>query len=159
MVIPVKDARACRITKVTTFVVGMRWRNCVFALVETDEGISGIGEGSLEYQPKAVEAAIQQLSVRYAIGRSAFAIEKLWHDILRNEFMHSPDHQQRGGGARNGDARTLPAKPWDGRFTTCSAGEFATFCRLTRMPGMASARRRKRSARRPRPPPRRAIAA
>jgi len=84
------DARACRITRVTTFVVGMRWRNCVFAQVETDEGISGIGEGSLEYQPEAVEAAIRQLAARYAIGRSAFATEKLWHDILRNEFMHSP---------------------------------------------------------------------
>jgi galactonate dehydratase len=68
----------------------MRWRNCVFAHVETDEGISGIGEGSLEYQPKAVEAAIQQLAARYAIGRSAFGTEKLWHEILRNEFMHSP---------------------------------------------------------------------
>jgi galactonate dehydratase len=85
-----RDTRACRITKVTTYVVGARWRNFVFAHVETDEGISGIGEGSLEYQPKAVEAAIQQLSVRYAIGRSAFDTEKLWHDILRNEFMHSP---------------------------------------------------------------------
>ena len=84
------DTRACRITKVTTYVVGARWRNFVFAHVETDEGISGIGEGSLEYQPKAVEAAIQQLTARYAIGRSAFATEKLWHDILRNEFMHSP---------------------------------------------------------------------
>jgi galactonate dehydratase len=90
MPIPKIDARACRITKVTTYVVGARWRNFVFAHVETDEGISGIGEGSLEYQPKAVEAAIQQLAARYAIGRSAFAIEKLWHDILRNEFMHSP---------------------------------------------------------------------
>ncbi len=88
--LPKHDTRACRITKVTTYVVGMRWRNCVFAQVETDEGIAGIGEGSLEYQPKAVEAAIQQLAARYAIGRSAFAIEKLWHDVLRNEFMHSP---------------------------------------------------------------------
>jgi galactonate dehydratase len=85
-----RDTRACRITKVTTFVVGMRWRNCVFALLESDEGIAGIGEGSLEYQPQAVEAAIQQLAARYAIGRSAFATEKLLHDILRNEFMHSP---------------------------------------------------------------------
>jgi len=84
------DTRACRITKVTTYVVGARWRNFVFAHVETDEGISGIGEGSLEYQPKAVEAAIRQLTTRYALGRSAFATEKLWHDILRNEFMHSP---------------------------------------------------------------------
>src|SRR5690242_10274857 len=84
-----QDARACRITNVTTYVVGARWRNFVFAHVTTDEGISGIGEGSLEYQPKAVEAAIQQLTARYALGRSAFATEKLWHDILRNEFIHS----------------------------------------------------------------------
>src|SRR2546428_374491 len=81
---------ACRITKVTTYIVGMRWRNCVFAHVEPDAGIAGIGEGSLEYQPQAVTAAIDQLAARYAIGRSAFAIEKLSHDILRNEFMHGP---------------------------------------------------------------------
>lgn len=88
--IPARDTRACRITKVTAFVVGMRWRNCVFAQIETDEGIRGIGEGSLEYQPQAVAAAIDQLAVRYAIGRSVFGVEKLWHDVLRNEFMHSP---------------------------------------------------------------------
>jgi galactonate dehydratase len=87
---PAAERTACRITKVTTHVVGMRWRNCVFAHVETDDGIAGIGEGSLEYQPEAVAAAIMQLAARYAIGRSAFAIEKLWHDVLRNEFMHGP---------------------------------------------------------------------
>jgi galactonate dehydratase len=87
---PAADRKACRITKVTPYVVGMRWRNCVFAVVETDDGIAGVGEGSLEYQPRAVEAAIRQLADRYAIGRSAFAIEKLWHDILRNEFARGP---------------------------------------------------------------------
>lgn len=84
------DAPACRITKVTPYVVGMRWRNCVFAHVETDEGIAGIGEGSLEYQPQAVAAAIAQLAHRYALGRSAFGIEALWSEVLRNEFMRSP---------------------------------------------------------------------
>ena len=84
-----RDTRACRITKVTTFVVGMRWRNCVFAHLESDEGISGIGEGSLEYQPKAVEAAIQQLAARYAIGRSAFATEKLWRSEEHTSELQS----------------------------------------------------------------------
>ena len=81
---------ACRITSVQPYVVGMRWRNCVFAHVQTDEGISGVGEGSLEYQPQAVAAAIEQLTHRHVLGRSAFAVEALWHDVLRNEFMHSP---------------------------------------------------------------------
>ena len=82
--------RDCRITRITTYVVGMRWRNCVFAVVETDDGISGVGEGSLEYQPQAVAAAIEQLADRYAVGCSAFAIERLLNDVLRNEFMRGP---------------------------------------------------------------------
>ncbi len=77
----------CRITRVTSYVVGMRWRNCVFAHVETDDGIAGVGEGSLEYQPQAVAAAIDQLAHRYVVGQSAFSIERLFHDMLRNEFM------------------------------------------------------------------------
>jgi galactonate dehydratase len=82
--------RACRIVRVTSYVVGMRWRNCVFAHVETDDGICGVGEGSLEYQPQAVAAAIDQLAHRYAIGASAFSIERMCTDIQRNEFMHGP---------------------------------------------------------------------
>ncbi len=80
----------CRITRVTSYVVGMRWRNCVFAHVETDDGIAGVGEGSLEYQPQAVAAAIDQLAHRYVVGQSAFSIERLFHDMLRNEFMRGP---------------------------------------------------------------------
>ncbi|HEX2553915.1 MAG TPA: mandelate racemase/muconate lactonizing enzyme family protein [Microvirga sp.] len=82
--------RACRVTRITPYVVGMRWRNGVFAHVETDDGIAGIGEGSLEYQPQAVAAAIEQLAHRYVIGESAFSIERLFNDMLRNEFMRGP---------------------------------------------------------------------
>jgi galactonate dehydratase len=82
--------KACRVTKVTTYVVGMRWRNCVFAHLETDDGIAGIGEGSLEFQPLAVEAAIRQVADRYVIGQSAFSIERLVWDALRNEFARGP---------------------------------------------------------------------
>src|ERR1041384_7718960 len=98
------DARACRITKVTTYVVGARWRNFVFAHVETDEGISGIGEGSLEYQPKAVEAAIQQLTARYAIGRPAVRTEEPVPHLLAKWFKPPPDNKRRGARPREGDA-------------------------------------------------------
>src|SRR5208283_1825529 len=78
--------RACRIKSVTTYVVGMRWRNCVFVRLETDEGVIGVGEGTLEFQPLAVEAAIKTLADRYVVGSSAFAIERLWLEMYRNEF-------------------------------------------------------------------------
>ncbi len=48
-----RDPRACRITRVTTFVVGMRWRNCVFAQVETDDIkrllVGGTLDGELKF--------------------------------------------------------------------------------------------------------------
>ena len=78
------DTRACRITKVTAFVVGMRWRNCVFAQVETDEGISGIGEGSLNRalmvkgcpicpQTATPDARVRSLESGWATSTSATA--------------------------------------------------------------------------------------
>jgi galactonate dehydratase len=67
----------------------MRWRNCVFVRIETDDGITGIGEGTLEFQPLAVEAAIRQLIGRYLIGQSAFAVERLWQEMYRNEFARA----------------------------------------------------------------------
>ena len=81
--------RDCRVTSVQTFVVGMRWRNCVFVRIETDDGITGVGEGTLEFQPLAVQAAIGQLASRYVIGQSAFAIERLWLEMYRNEFARA----------------------------------------------------------------------
>src|SRR4029077_6922577 len=90
-VMDIRRARkACRIIGVKVYVVGMRLRNCVFAHVSTDDGLKGIGEGSLEYQPQAVAAAIEQLAVRYFIGQSAFSIERLCNDALRNEFTLGP---------------------------------------------------------------------
>ena len=52
--------KVCASPSVKVSVVGMRWRNRVFAHVATDEGIKGIGEGNLENEPKAVAAAIEQ---------------------------------------------------------------------------------------------------
>jgi galactonate dehydratase len=79
----------CRVTRVDTYVVGTRWCNWVFAQVLTDDGIAGIGEGTCEWQPKAVEAAIAQLAQRWVIGSSAFEIEAflpLWSEDWRKRF-------------------------------------------------------------------------
>ena len=62
--------RDCRIARIDTYVVGAKWCNWVFAHVFTDDGLEGIGEGTCEFQPKAVEAAIQQLARRVVIGQS-----------------------------------------------------------------------------------------
>jgi len=50
-----------RITEIETYLVGNPWKNWVFARVLTDEGIHGIGEGSLGHLSKTVETAIHEM--------------------------------------------------------------------------------------------------
>lgn len=45
-----------KITDVKTFVVDCFRTNWVFVKVYTDEGIAGVGEGTLEYKEHALEA-------------------------------------------------------------------------------------------------------
>jgi len=96
----------CRVTRVATHLVGTRWCNWVFAEVDTDDGIKGIGEGTCEWQAKAVEAAIHQLAERHVIGQPAFAIERLWQAMFRNEFA-------RGGPLLNSAIGAIEMALWD----------------------------------------------
>ena len=50
-----------KITGLKTFVIDCFRTNWVFVKVMTDEGISGIGEGTLEYKENALVGAIQDL--------------------------------------------------------------------------------------------------
>ncbi|WP_164821710.1 mandelate racemase/muconate lactonizing enzyme family protein [Paenibacillus koleovorans] len=73
-----------KITDVKTFIVGNQWKNWVFTKVETDEGIYGIGEATLNGLAKTVEAAIHELK-RFVIGRDPFDVEnhtlRLFRDV------------------------------------------------------------------------------
>ena len=98
--------RDCRVTRVETFLVGTAWRNLVFVRVDTDDGISGVGEGTLEFMPKAVEAAIHHLAGRWVTGQSAFRIEAVWQDMFRNEFA-------RGGAVVQSAIGAIEMALWD----------------------------------------------
>jgi len=75
-----------RISEIKTFIVGTTWRNWVFVSVETDEGLSGVGEATLEGKEKTVETAIHELKRRHIIGSDPFNIEDLWQRMYRNEY-------------------------------------------------------------------------
>ncbi len=65
-----------KISDVTTFIVGNPWKNWLFVRVDTDEGISGVGEGSLNAFAKTVEAAIHELRDAY-VGLDPAHVEAL----------------------------------------------------------------------------------
>jgi galactonate dehydratase len=50
-----------KLDRVETYIVGNPWKNWVFCRVFTDEGVYGIGEGTLNGFAKTVEAAIHEL--------------------------------------------------------------------------------------------------
>lgn len=77
-----------KITEIKTFLVHGGWRTFLLVKVCTDEGISGVGEATLEGHSKTVEAAIKELE-RYLIGQDPFEIEDHWQKMYRNPFWVS----------------------------------------------------------------------
>ena len=56
-----------RITKFETIIVSAGWKNWLFVRVHTDEGLHGLGEGTLNGFIKTTEAAIHERS-NVAVG-------------------------------------------------------------------------------------------
>lgn len=74
-----------KITAVRTFLVGGSWRNWLVVKVETDAGVHGVGEATLEGKSKTVEAAVAELA-RYLIGKDPAAIELHFQEMYRRAF-------------------------------------------------------------------------
>ena len=74
-----------RIAAVETVVVGNPWKNWVFALVHTDEGITGLGEGSANGFAGTIKAAIDELAP-LAIGQDPGRIEWLTRRLCRDVY-------------------------------------------------------------------------
>jgi len=75
-----------KITEVKTFLVNARRQNWLFVKVETDEGIHGWGEASVEGQEKATEAAIHTLAERSVIGEDPRNVDYIWQKMYRHGF-------------------------------------------------------------------------
>jgi galactonate dehydratase len=75
------------ITGVRTVAVGAGWRNYVYVLIDTDRGITGLGEASLGGQTHAVMGMIEDLKP-LLIGADPFRIEYIWQQAYRHAFWH-----------------------------------------------------------------------
>lgn len=74
-----------KITGIRTVVVGAGWRNYIFVLLDTNIGITGLGEASLGGQTNAVIGAIKDLEP-LIIGSDPFRIEHIWQQAYRHAF-------------------------------------------------------------------------
>ena len=74
-----------KITALKTFICNAFRTNFVFVKVETDAGIHGWGESTLEYKELTVQAAIHDLE-SYLIGKDPHNIEVFRHDCYRDAY-------------------------------------------------------------------------
>lgn len=77
-----------RITEIHTYTVFMYRTNYVFIEIETDEGITGVGEGTLEYKEHALLGAVEDIR-RVLIGRDPRQIEKITSELYRDSYWRN----------------------------------------------------------------------
>ena len=94
-----------KVTDVKTFVVDCFRTNWVFVKVYTDEGITGVGEATLEYKEKALLGAVEHIK-EYLVGKNPLQIEKHYHDIYRDAYW-------RGGAVLMSALSAVEMALWD----------------------------------------------
>src|SRR5579884_2031872 len=74
-----------RIRSIETYIAGNPWKNWLFAKVITDDGLYGIGEGTLNGFAATVDAAIHELSP-LVIGMDPFQTEIMTQKLTRDVY-------------------------------------------------------------------------
>ena len=72
-----------QISDVKTYAVANPWKPWVFVRVETNQGVTGIGEATLPRNPQTIVAAIEEEKPHY-IGEDPFNTEKLFLKMYRD---------------------------------------------------------------------------
>ena len=77
-----------RLADFKTFLVHDGYRTFVFLKLYTDDGLTGVGEGSTEWNELAVEAALRQMCGRLR-GADPFQTEALWEQLYRDSYWRN----------------------------------------------------------------------
>ena len=94
-----------KVTDIKIFAVDCFRTNWVFVKVYTDEGLSGVGEATLEYKEKALFGAVEHIK-EYLVDKNPLEIEKHWHAIYRDAYW-------RGGAVLMSALSAVEMALWD----------------------------------------------
>ena len=95
-----------KLSRLETFLVGRPWNNLLMVRLETSNGITGVGEGTMQWQSPTVATAVELLFKRYVVGANPFDIERLVQAMYRNEYA-------RGGPVLNSAIAAIEMALWD----------------------------------------------
>jgi galactonate dehydratase len=74
-----------KITAIDTYIAGNPWKNWLFTRVSTDEGLHGVGEGTLNCFSRTVETAIHELKP-LVLGFDPFRVEVISQRLTRDVY-------------------------------------------------------------------------
>lgn len=77
-----------KITNIQTFVTNCYRTNFDFIKIETDEGIYGVGEGTLEYKDNALIGAVKDIT-GVLIGKNPLNIEDIVYHLYRDSYWRN----------------------------------------------------------------------
>jgi len=77
-----------KITDLRTVVVGNPWKNWVYVVLETDEGLTGLGEASGGLATKPNIGDIEELA-RHVIGEDPLQPGRLWQRLYKARYLHA----------------------------------------------------------------------
>lgn len=78
-----------RISALRPVVLGTPWRNLTFLIVETDEGLRGVGEVRMLNHTDALLGYLQEAGPNHILGSDPFDIEDLTRRMFRNDFARA----------------------------------------------------------------------
>lgn len=76
-----------KITDVRTVVVGNPWKNWVFIVVETDEGLTGLGEATGGLRTSPIAAQVDEVK-HLVLGRDPRNVHEIWHHLYFAGFLN-----------------------------------------------------------------------
>src|SRR5262245_5640180 len=76
-----------KIVRLETFLTNAGLRNYLFVRLTTDTGLTGLGEGSLEWQEKTVQTLIHEWVEDRILGVDPFDIEAVIGGLIRDQYQ------------------------------------------------------------------------
>jgi galactonate dehydratase len=75
-----------KISKLRPLVMGTPWRNLTFVVLETDEGLSGVGEVRITNRTDALLGYLTEAAPHYVLGQDPFDRERIFQQMYYHDF-------------------------------------------------------------------------
>jgi len=76
-----------KIVKLESFLTNCGLRNYLFVRLETDTGLTGVGEATLEWQEMAVQTLLHEWAEERILGVCPFDIEQVFGNMIRDQYQ------------------------------------------------------------------------